>query len=378
MRYTLGIVAIAALTACTPEEEPQASITVPTTYEFERNGVSTVSFGGQITRQAMLRELSSTLKAGVDNTLSYDLLEDMYENTNAPFSDPALNTSGKALASKTSASPAHVFDQGTTINWFKALLQEAATTSASGDVAADGTAGIIQNQDGSKRYLVNAQGLEYVQVFEKGLMGAVFMDQMVNNYLTGLKLNVDNDPANGTPYTDMEHHWDEAYGYFSIQQDFSTDPAISQDRGYWGGYMVGLEQEFGLASDLYYSLRRGRAAIVAQDYDERDAEIPTIASAMEEATYLKALGYLNKGAADLNNGDAAAAFHHLSEGVGFIYSLRYVQSENVTPAMSDQWIQDLTSGSGFWSGDIQTRIESVKTEIGTTYNLSQAIIDGSH
>lgn len=378
MRYTLAALSLTALVACTPEEEPTPSLAVPSTYEFTRNGVSTVSYSGQIARQEMLRELSNEMKRGVENTLDADHLIDMYENTNDPFSNPDLNSSGKSLSSKTSASAAHVFNQGSTINYFKGWMQAAASASAANATAADGTAGVIQNNDGTKKYLVNESGVEYVQLIEKGLMGAVLMDQTVNNYLTALKLDVDNTAENANPYTTMEHHWDEGYGYFTIQQDLELDYSVSQDRGFWGRYLVGLEENFGIAGEMYYAFRKGRAAIVAEDYDTRDAQIPAITDGFEEATYLKALGYLNKGAANLNAGNAAAAFHELSEGLGFIFSLRYAASGTVSAAQSDEWIEDLSSGSGFWSGDIQARIEQVKTEIGATYSLPQTIVDGSH
>ncbi|KAB2805380.1 DUF4856 domain-containing protein [Phaeocystidibacter luteus] len=378
MRYTLSILAIAGLAACSPEEPNEPALSVPSTYEFTRNNESTVAYGGQIDRQAMMAELSTTMKGGVDNALDYDMLVDMYENQNNPFADADLNTSGKSLSSKTSASPTHTFDQGATINYFKGWMQAAVTASENPATAADGVAGVISNSDNSKRYLVDERGVEYVQVIEKGLMGAIFMDQMVNNYLTPAKLDVENDATNADPYTSMEHHWDEAYGYFTLVQDLNLDPSVSQERGYWGRYIVGLENNFGLASDMYYAFRKGRAAIVAKDYDSRDEVISTITDGMEQTTYLKALGYLNKGATALNSGEAAVAFHALSEGVGFIYSLRYIASEKVTAAQSDAWIETLIQGNGFWSGDIQTRIETVKTAIGNTFNLSEAIVDGSH
>lgn len=378
MRYTLPLLSLGLLVACSPEEDPTPSHSVPETYEFTRDGESTVSFTGQIQRQTMLGELSSMIKSGTDNTLDYQTLVNMYENNDNPFSDAELNASGKSLSSKTSASATHVFDQGTTINWFKAILQGAATASTATAEASAGSAGVISNSDGSRNYLVSEAGLEYAQVVEKGLMGAVFMDQMVNNYLTSLKLDVDNDPSAVTGYTDMEHHWDEAYGYLTIVQDYNTDASVSQNRGYWGRYLVGLEEDFNIASDLYLAFRTGRQAIVDKKYDKRDAQIPTIAEGMESATYIKALSYLNKGAAKLNAGDAAVAFHELSEGVGFIFSLRYTADETVSAQQSDNWINTLISGDGFWSGDIQTRIDSVKTEIGTAFNLSSDIINGTY
>ncbi|KAB2816240.1 DUF4856 domain-containing protein [Phaeocystidibacter marisrubri] len=378
MRYTLPVLAVLTLAACSKEEDPKSKTAVPSTYSFERNGESTVSFNGQIQRQAMLGELSNAVKAGTEGTINYQDLVDMYENANNPFSDAELNASGKSLSTKTSASATHVFDQGTSINFFKTILQAAADASAAGSQASDGVAGVISNGDGSRKYLVAENGLEYAQILQKGMMGAVFMDQMVNNYLTPLKLNVDNDASAVESYTAMEHHWDEAYGYFSIVQDYNVDPSVSQSRGYWGGYLLELEESFNLASDVYLAFRTGRQAIVEKNYSVRDAQADIIAEKMEMACYIKALSYLNKGAARLNTGEAAVGFHALSEGVGFIYSLRFIASESVTAAQSDAWIATLTDGSGFWSGDIQTRIESVKTSMGNTLGLSEDIVNGTY
>ena len=73
---------------------------------------------------------------------------------------------------------------------------------------------------------MDANGIEYTQLIEKGLMGAVFYYQITNVYLGDGKMDVDNadqvDPDNGKYYTTMEHHWDEAFGYFSDAVDFPT------------------------------------------------------------------------------------------------------------------------------------------------------------
>ena len=61
-------------------------------------------------------------------------------------------------------------------------------------------------------------GLDYTQLISKFLMGAVFYNQAVDNYLDE-KLEADNKPNNkpykdGAAYTGKEHVWDEAFGYF--------------------------------------------------------------------------------------------------------------------------------------------------------------------
>jgi len=61
-------------------------------------------------------------------------------------------------------------------------------------------------------------GYNYPQLISKFLMGAVFYNQAVDNYLDE-KLGADNKPNNkaykkGAAYTGKEHVWDEAFGYF--------------------------------------------------------------------------------------------------------------------------------------------------------------------
>lgn len=61
-------------------------------------------------------------------------------------------------------------------------------------------------------------GYDYPQLISKFLMGAVFYNQAVDNYLDenldpGVKPN-DEPYSEGAPYTGKEHSWDEAFGYF--------------------------------------------------------------------------------------------------------------------------------------------------------------------
>ena len=63
-------------------------------------------------------------------------------------------------------------------------------------------------------------GYDYVQILSKFLMGAVFYNQAVDNYLDE-KLEANNKPNNkpykpGAYYTGKEHSWDEGFGYFGV------------------------------------------------------------------------------------------------------------------------------------------------------------------
>ena len=64
-----------------------------------------------------------------------------------------------------------------------------------------------------------SNGYDYPQLISKFIMGAVFYNQAVDNYLDE-KLGPDKKPNNkpykkGAAYTGKEHSWDEAFGYFA-------------------------------------------------------------------------------------------------------------------------------------------------------------------
>ena len=216
---------------------------VPTTYNFERDGISTVSFTGQSDRLAMGNEIGDALK---DFTKTEAELDAMFANAGpngedvAPFEQASLNESSKSIRNKTAASRDYFSTNATTAaeiraefdSWFEGQVNE--VFPANNTVATPGQAG--QLPDGSTVRYVNRQGLEYDQMIIKGLIGALATDQMLNNYLGTSVLDeasniADNDAgivADGQSYTTMEHKWDEAYGYL---YGTSVDAANPNDSG---------------------------------------------------------------------------------------------------------------------------------------------------
>jgi hypothetical protein len=171
-----------------------------------------------------------------------------------------------------------------------------------------------------KALTLNGDGNEYTQLIEKGLMSAVFMSQMTNNYLNAVTSD-DNtnivDAAGGKHYTEMEHHWDEAYGYFTDAIDYPTN---GTDR-FWGKYANSREGVLGSATTLATAFRTGRAAISNDDYTVRDAQITIIKTEIEKVCAGTAIHYLNGAKTNLTNNTARN--HMLSEAWAFINGLRY-------------------------------------------------------
>src|SRR3970040_1368529 len=97
------------LASCSNDDttvEETFNYTVPTTYTFERNAVTSVDYSGQSSRLLMLDEMGKYFSTAATNgTVADDaVLSEMYLNTNNRFTGAGLNTSGKQLKDKTAAS----------------------------------------------------------------------------------------------------------------------------------------------------------------------------------------------------------------------------------------------------------------------------------
>lgn len=291
-----------ALSSC-KEDTPELDI--PSSYSF-----SPMNYSGQVDRINMLAELSSYMKTGNEGAvLDASAMRNMFSNTNAPFSDSDLNSSTKQLESKT-------FSLDT--EYFKDWFDVAAAASATGMPASNGQAGVLTN--GSKSYLVDENGMEPTQLVEKGLMGACFYYQITSVYLGAERQSADNitsDPTNGT---DLEHHWDEAFGYTSFPQDYAGSYP-SDGLLFWAKYANGRDALLGCNDILMDAFKTGRAAISTNDLDTRDAQIPVILEQLELVCGGTAIHYLN-GALD-NFADDAIRNHELSEAIAFVKSLTY-------------------------------------------------------
>ena len=131
---------------------------VPSTYNF-----SNVDYSGQTIRLAMIDALVDAVKLGnTGAVLNTSQLKNMYSNTGNPFGVAMLDTSGKQLKNKTFSA-----DQATVEAW----IDNAAVTSQTGGIGSNGTAGIVTN--GSKSYLLDANGFDYKEGVEKHLQGGL-------------------------------------------------------------------------------------------------------------------------------------------------------------------------------------------------------------
>ncbi|MBL7559749.1 DUF4856 domain-containing protein [Olleya sp. YSTF-M6] len=376
--FGLAALATLALTSCSSDDDggnvtPTTSVTTPDTYTFERDGSTTVNFSGQTTRIQMAQEL---IAGFLDTSNTEATLDAMFahEEGNADFSDADLNASNKSIRSKTAAST----------DYFSANTTDAAVIKAIFDyyifaqvedvfpnwttIATAGYAGQLQQAGGGTTRYVNEQGLEYNQAFAKSLIGALMTDQILNNYLSPSVLDAGDNVANNDAavldgdnnYTTMEHKWDEAYGYLYGNEDNPAVPVLGADN-FLNEYLsrVDSDTDFnGIAMDVYNAFKLGRAAIVAKDYDVRDAQADIIREKISQVIAVRAIYYLQQGKNNLGTSNALA-FHALSEAYGFIYSLQFTRKPGTTePYFSKDEVLFLTDslmqGDGFWDVTAET------------------------
>ncbi len=344
-----------------------SSLTATSNYKttfVDAAGKTTVDFSGQTTRISMLKEMDAHMKAGTSADVDATKLINMFRNQNTPFTSADLNAAtDKVISSKTaqsfSATEADA-ERQRFIGYFNELER---ISKMNGQTAAQGKAGVL----GTNR-LVDEKGFEYSQFVQKGLIGAMMLDQIANIYLGTDKQSADNTtPNEGKNYTAMEHHWDEAYGYMTANETYP----VKGSESFLGEYARQGASVSGGAENLYLAFLKGRAAIVNNDLATRDEQIGYIRTELEKAVAAVAISYLNK----TNSAtDDASRFHALSEGVGFIYSLRFAHSAKINRAKSEELLNILMGkANGFWSLTAAD-INNVRDQIATTFSIDKTTV----
>lgn len=322
MQIKYSILLIIALTSvftgCKDEpEELDPTYSVPATYSFEN-----VSYSGQTDRLNQLESLSTYIKSANEGTVVLDAqrLKDMYANKDDNGGGHFGFTSSKQLKSKTFEPQQAVIED---------YFDKVALVSASTVAGENGQAGSSTN--GSKTYLFDENGWEYAQLIEKGLMSACYYYQITSVYLSNDRVgnSVDNETVEPGKGTDMEHHWDEAFGYLGMEPDYPSNDATR----FLGKYIADRNEVLGVADKLINAFIAGRAAISNKDYVEKDAQRTIIKKELERVIAGTAIHYLNGAMADF--GDDVLRNHQLSEAWAFVDALFYNSDKTIVSSELD-------------------------------------------
>ncbi|MFM2375868.1 MAG: hypothetical protein RLZZ165_965 [Bacteroidota bacterium] len=322
MRYTAWLLILLlgmALGGCRKDD---LKYDIPETYTFDH-----VNYAGQTTRMDMVEEMTAYMETAITSgaTLSAQRLREMFENQNNPFSF----TSTKQLKDKCflAAQPE-----------LEAWMDSVALISASSAAASHGVAGRATSTDGLEHFLLSASGYDCIEMVEKGLMGAVFFYQSVAVYLSDEQTGsaVDNETVTPGEGTELQHHWDEAFGYFGAPVDFPSNP----DARFWAKACAERDALLRTSAPLMKAFITGRAAINHNDHTTKAAQIPIIRDNWERVIAATVIHELNEAKSHL--ADDALRNHEVSEAVAYLGALRY----NPTPKISRAQYQSVLDALG--------------------------------
>jgi len=303
-----------------PTPTPTPSYTIPTTYTF-----SNADFTSSTKRIAMLGELTTYLRsthtttAATQPTLNAQKLKDMYANAASVFSDASLNNSGLQLKDKTSNLFSFVSELELAFDDAE-LASSSSSANPTVTTASSGVRGKLVSP--ARAVLVNANGFEYKELAEKGIMGAVFYYQAMTllNTISGFDNSTSINNA-----TAQENAWDEAFGYFGVPVSFPTSTVGLKN---WGSYCNSVNPAIGSNTLIMNAFLKGRAAISNKDNTARDAAKEIVVATWEKVAAAKCISYL-KGAKN-NLSDPATLHHNMSEAYGFVTAFRYNTQKTIT------------------------------------------------
>ncbi|MDE2812487.1 MAG: DUF4856 domain-containing protein [Gemmatimonadota bacterium] len=337
------------------------TIDIPTAYVFDsrfNDGESSVAYSGQTVRNLLLQDLKIFIdnlgkegaeSATVDDLLQFYAYDDglNLESLSTAGDMPVVEnryssiSTGKNLVGKISKDV--VIGYGKTADelvreWFEIIAAN------SQDAGKLGTPAVYTDDN----------GVDLTQMINKVLIGAVPYYQATGVYLGGLLEDENGSPVEGKSYTEMEHHWDEAFGYFGAARDYSrySDAQLagkvadytfdSNGDGqidFKSEYNFGLSRNAGkrdkggsgvnLSGDIFAAFLAGRTLIVNQgSAGEIAAQREAAANGMEKVIAATVVHYINDtlsdmaalGTADENRVNLNK---HWAEMKGFTVALQY-------------------------------------------------------
>lgn len=297
---------LVGLSSCSKDDSKGDEIPtyeIPTTYNFQGAAYNSSSI-----RIKQMLELDAYLRTA-NNGIALDPVTatNLFNNTNNPFTEAALNSSGINLAEKT-----------TEASVYKGYIDDLVSHSKITTEASNGSAGYITR--GSAKIIVGPEGLENTQSVSKGMMGSLFFKQAMD-LLSSTK-------SDATVEL-QQQHWDEAFGHLAVPTDY--DPTVTYDAAlafpakpaYWGGYLAERGKNIDAGKIIFDAFLKGRAAIGAKDTKVRDEQITIIQNIWEKLAANAAYNYVYSPTLAANAGNLGTQFHALSEAFGFISALKY-------------------------------------------------------
>tara|TARA_A100001015_G_scaffold231309_1_gene261862 strand:+ start:170 stop:1450 length:1281 start_codon:yes stop_codon:yes gene_type:complete len=327
------------------------NFSIPTSYDTE-GSLAPGTYYGQKRRLAQLQEIKDSSR---NEPIKWDIRAALAnENQNMFKSDEAQGSENI----RTKIDELNFDNGNTSVADDIASLSDSLVQSSQANyrsIAANGTAGMITT--GDKKRHVSANGLEYAEILEKSLYGALLYDQMVDDYLSDSQSGVDNEEGNNIlsaeDYelygTERQHKFDEAFGYFGAEA--ATYPNQSNSSNGDGIFLANYIFDFSDETEAMYGVNLAKATMNAfvvgrsvlkagqgNDFAQENIneELFNAARAdiklyVEAGMAASAIHYLNEAITDVSE---AEKLHHLSEAMGFIYAMSFNSDGRLSPEES--------------------------------------------
>jgi hypothetical protein len=458
MRHLLVLPCLSLLLACGEDSSSDPSDELPSTYRFESRfgAADSVVYTGQVGRPVLILEMTADIGSWDDTTFSaasegqvVDRLSLWFDFKNvggAPGDEISLSYSLPLLQSTFG-------EVGSLVSLAEKMPEVDAAFTGGVRGAGDGSLTptqvvetlfdeledlVLARRDGSipldpdgaaiPEPFVNAEGVDYQQLLQKFLTGAVAYSQGSDDYLDddvpGKGLLSDNSTAVvGKAYTALEHAWDEGFGYFGATRDFAdyTDEEIAAKGGRTdrqghhdsdGDGMIDLTAEvvFGHAAnaakrdlgsagsadftrEAFNAFIAGRALISSTDelsaaeLEELRGYRDTAVGAWEKSIAATAIHYVNDVLADMADFDSvdySFSDHakHWSELKGFSLVLQFNPNNSLVPDSSIGAFIDAVGdapvlpGDSTAAADYATQLGAARDALGLAYGFSTAQVEG--
>lgn len=343
-------------------------------YVFARNGVSSVDIKEQI-------ELAQILESIIEYTqVSYTgeivearLFRAAFENSD--------NNGTSLIGFDSDASlEENLFSTDLSDDYFGDLFEQAAIASKSGNQAAEFTPGLAVRESIESNIIVNNLGQELAQFIEKGVMGSVFLHQMLNVHLTDPFVGdtIDNVIlVDDNEYTALEHNWDIAFGYFSAPGDFRSNWPNSRagELQYWSAYSNLLDPLLGSNDRIMDAFRNGRNAIVNGDLNLKNSNRDILYTELELLSAAATIHYINEATRYLDQNFQGDLLYSLSAAYMFARSLSMNPQKEIPAAQLHNILNvDLGNGGNFWSVT-QEGLEAAKEKLVLIYPSLEDVQD---
>lgn len=333
---------------------PQADIP----YAFSRNGQSSVDEHTVSLLREPLEVIERRLLAGSISDLTYtEILRYYTEGTS--YVKPADEVASSPLAATTQVRE----DIRNLFLSAKSIPLREAQRGVSGDAG--------RRIGEAERVYVDEKGIAPAQLFIRAIDGALYLDKILLYHLderffsdAALRREHQNVvlPA-GENYTQLEHHWDLAYGYFLHLQSLTQSDGVAA--------LVGVQRKISNA------FVQGRIELGRYRYEALYEQLRIIRKELSRVIAIRTIHTLT-GVNTLANYTESPkqAFKYLSQGYGFIYALQFTRkldgslyfTYDEVKALQNQ----LIAGSGLWN---KSRLLAPAQTVGSLKNIAQQIAE---